>query len=244
MISLAASNSAHHPEHVNLAKDFPAAYQAVLALDQVCSGGPLDPALQAQVGRASRRPRSTAAPTASTCTTRTPRAAGETEERLYLLRRGGRPPSTATTSGPPWPDRGGHTDRRRTRPRQRRGRGPQPASMPRRTPRSGVSRSPRSTSGTALPSSATRRPVGYRPNRRRHVRALGRISLPCAACSTAWVVQPTVRLTANVGVNDARGRPDEGHETPGELSRARRRRLVYRASVLEDATLDLDGPGP
>ena len=39
-----------------------------------------------------------------------------------------------------------------------------------------------------------------------------------AACSTACVVQPTVRLTANVGVNSARGMPADAITTPAKNS--------------------------
>ena len=42
---------------------------------------------------------------------------------------------------------------------------------------------------------------------RAHERALGRrMALPCV-CSTMCAVQPITRLTANVGVNNARGNP-------------------------------------
>ena len=40
------------------------------------------------------------------------------------------------------------------------------------------------------------------------------MSLPTAACSTTWLVQPIVRLTANVGVNIDRGRPAVSITTP------------------------------
>ena len=47
----------------------------------------------------------------------------------------------------------------------------------------------------------------------------GRMIFPAAACSTAWVHQPTVRLTANVGVNIERG----GRRWPSRPRRSTRR---------------------
>ena len=82
--------------------------------------------------------------------------------------------------------------------------------------------------------------VSHRADRR--IARLGRMSLACAACSTAWVVQPIVRLTANVGVKSARGSPDDAATTPANSTVARQWAVRLQALQRGDgASLDVDG---
>ena len=131
------------------------------------------------------------------------------------------------------------------------------SSTPRPTPPS-CSRSPRSTRWNRV---GDHEPLAGRPlpaegqHRRRLTRATaatpagrrsgrwGGSACPGAACSTAWVVQPTVRLTANVGVNSARGQARRGHHDAGEELDVARQRAVRLdpGQRGQDALLDVDG---
>ena len=76
-------STAQQPEHVNVYKDFPAAYQALSALEQACAAGPLDHALYELV-----KLRASQINGCAFCIDmhhKDARAAGETEERLYML---------------------------------------------------------------------------------------------------------------------------------------------------------------
>ena len=76
-------SSANHPRHVNVYKDFPAGYQALSALEQACANGPLDHALYELV-----KLRASQINGCAFCIDmhhKDARAAGETEERLYML---------------------------------------------------------------------------------------------------------------------------------------------------------------
>ena len=83
--------------------------------------------------------------------------------------------------------------------------------------------------------------------RRRLVRRSGRSggsACPGAACSTAWAHQPTVRLTANVGVNIVRGQPGRRHHHAGEELDVAGQRAVglQPGAAWRGRALDLDGP--
>ena len=83
MASLPSMSSSPHPEHVNVYKALPAAYQALLALEQACAASPLDPALYELV-----KLRASQINGCAFCIDmhhKDARAAGETEERLYML---------------------------------------------------------------------------------------------------------------------------------------------------------------
>ena len=83
MVSLAIMSSAQHPQHVNVYKDFPAAYQALSALEQACANGPLDHALFELV-----KLRASQINGCAFCIemhTREALQAGETAARLFLL---------------------------------------------------------------------------------------------------------------------------------------------------------------
>ena len=58
-----------------------------------------------------------------------------------------------------------------------------------------------------------------------------------AACSTAWVTQAIERLTANVGVNSARGSPADAITTPAKNSTSR----AMRADRLAEAAREVFG---
>ena len=71
------------------------------------------------------------------------------------------------------------------------------------------------------------------------------MSLPTAACSTTWLVQPIVRLTANVGVNiDARQAGRRHHDAGVELDVARQRAVGLQLGERhEDLRLESRSPG-
>ena len=123
-----------HPPYVNIYKAFPAGYEAVAALEQACAGA-MDPVLFELV-----KLRASQINGCAYCIDmhwKDARAAGETEERLYMLNawREARV-YTPTRAGGPGAHRGGHADRRRARAAGRRGGGP-------RAPRRGRLRGPR-----------------------------------------------------------------------------------------------------
>ena len=67
--------------------------------------------------------------------------------------------------------------------------------------------------------------------------------MPSAACSTAWVTQPIVRLTANVGVNIERGSPAAAITTPAKYSTllGSSRSGLMPGQRREHPLLDVDG---
>ena len=136
-------------EYVNIYRSFPAGYQAMTALEEACAAGPLDPGA-VRAGQAARRRRSTAARSASTCTTRTPGPPARPRSACTCSRRGG--------------SRRVYTDAERAAlalteevtliadghvPADVEAAAREPLRRRRRTPR-WCSRSPRSTPGTAL----------------------------------------------------------------------------------------------
>lgn len=68
------------------------------------------------------------------------------------------------------------------------------------------------------------------------------MSLAAAACSTMWAHQPTVRLTANVGVNIVLGSPAVSNTTGVELDVAGERSTGLQFGE-GDQDLRLDGGG-
>ena len=83
MVSLTVMSSAHHPEHVNVYKDFPAGYQALSALEAGLRRRSADHTLYELV-----KLRASQINGCAFCIDmhhKDARAAGETEERLYML---------------------------------------------------------------------------------------------------------------------------------------------------------------
>ena len=92
--------SAVSTDYVNLYAAFPAGYQAMSALEDANAASPIDRPLYELV-----KLRASQINGCAYCIDmhhKDARAAGETEERLYMLPAGARRPCTPPPSGPPW----------------------------------------------------------------------------------------------------------------------------------------------